>query len=91
MFSFTVFSSNNETSGEEVTHNEYNQKSSVEKENCSDADETNSVLKNTVEVPDSTNEVKENKDDRQCGGSYTFGISQVDFIEYVPDLRLWLT
>lgn len=90
MFSLSVFSSNYESSNEKPIKNECQQKSTVEKEDCLELSEKNTELKNTNEVSKETDENKEKTEDRQCGGSYTEGISKVDFIEFVPDLRLWI-
>ena len=90
IFSLTVFSSNNDIPGEESIKKECQQKSTIEKENSFDLAEKNAELKNLNEVSIETEVKEEQKEDRQCGGSYIEGISKVDFIEFVPDLRLWV-
>jgi hypothetical protein len=85
-----VFSSNNDIPGEESIKKECQQESTIEKEKSFDLAEKNAELKNLNEVSIETEVKEEQKEDRQCGGSYTEGISKVDFIEFVPDLRLWV-
>ena len=104
MLTLTALCSEFERPQKEQAKSAVSQKSAVELEiNSNLADSENVMIENaeqinvSVEDAEMDNTVSQIKSDsikndekEQCG-SYTEGISNVDFIEFVPDLRWWIT
>ena len=107
MFSLTVFSSNNKSTKDEPIDKEILLKSAGDKKKSFTTEKEKSLIdliehekysSETSVAKDKNEEVAkqtingENNDkEHQCDGSYTNGISIVDFIKYRSFMRIWLT
>ncbi len=104
MLSLTALCSDFDRPQKEQANSAVSQKSAVELEiNSQKADSENVLIENCVQAIVSVKNTEKDTNvgqaklgstkidgEEQCG-SYTEGISRVDFIEFKPDLRWWLT